>query len=230
MQVTRGWRDVLVLPVLLAVLVAASCDGQDAGDSTSPTSPTSVTSTSEPTGTSATSSSTRRPTTTKEDWDWGLPGGDPSPAGEDTDDVAVYRALKEGCSRGQAELDSRWFALRTPLAVLVFQAAVHACSGDRTAARRVLQRAQGDLSGLQSSAHVCTAYKALRSVLDQVSPDSVSCPGGPMRRWPPGPDPSAPRDDPRTDGDESAATTTSTRTPTTPRPNTTQPTTTTSRG
>lgn len=188
--------------VLLTTVGAFACGnggGEETTDSSDPTAPT-------PTSDSVTSTS-KKTTTTKKTYSFGLPTGDVSPAEFERD---VYRGLRTSCRAGQSELNEKWSRLQSPLTVLLFQSAVHACRNEIRLAKQFFDRAGTyGWSGIDMYETVCKTYKAVRSVLEQIDPASVTCPGGPLPPWP-DPDPSEPRDDPRTDVDERTTTTTTT--------------------
>ena len=145
------------------------------------------------------------PSTTVDDddeWGWGLPEGDVSPAEFER---SVYKELRNSCVAGQAELDRKWKQLLSPVTVLLFQAGVYVCAGDRGRGRQMFELAASKgLTGISTYETVCKVYKAVRSVLEQIDPDTVTCPDGRLPPWPTDKE----RDDPRTLQDESATTTT----------------------
>jgi hypothetical protein len=203
--------------IVLAATFAAGCDdgGKDrTGGDVSTTSTASDVATSLTDGSTTsdtTASTTAQPTTTTtaRRYTFGLPGGDLSPAEFERD---VYRRLRESCDAGQRELDARWSQLVSPLHVLLFQSAVHVCRGEDALGRQFFDRGSAyGWPGVRTYETVCNTYKAVRSVLEQIAPASIECPRGSPPPWS-DPDPSRPRDDPRTDEDERTTTTT---TPTT---------------
>ncbi|MDQ3974797.1 MAG: hypothetical protein M3276_10825 [Actinomycetota bacterium] len=142
-----------------------------------------------------------------EEYGWGLPQGPYTPDGVFEDEV--YVPLQGGsCELGQSELETFWDQLRSPRGVLLYQAAVDSCRGDREAARRRFEQAgaygwQGvDWVASGGFRYDCEVYKSLRSVLEQRARDRVTCPGGDPPGWPSA-DPGVPRDDPRTPENES---------------------------
>ena len=141
--------------------------------------------------------------------------GDVSPAEFERE---VYRELRKSCSAGQRALDEKWSIFLSPMTVLLFQAAIYVCAGDRDRGRQLfLEAAAVGFRGVRSVETACNVYKAVRSVLEQVDPRKVNCPEGSQSELPPWPDvdpppDGAPRDDPRTPQDESTATTTSSAT------------------
>jgi hypothetical protein len=193
-------RGAVLSAVVLAAFVANGC-GDNGGDSARETTSTVETTTSSNGVTTTTRPST---TTTTKKYSFGLPGGDLSPAEFERD---VYRGLRTGCETGKAELEARWSRLISPLHVLLFESAVHVCRGDDAKGRNFFDRAGTyGWSGVRSYETVCNTYKAVRSVLEQVDPATIVCPGGSLPPWP-DPDPSHPRDDPRTPQDERTTTT-----------------------
>jgi hypothetical protein len=205
----RRWGRVLGATALtaLTLVTAVACSDGGGKETATTSAPTESTTSSDSTTSDSTTSTTKRTTTTKKRYSFGLPGGDLSPAEFERD---VYRRVRTSCSAGQAELNARWSNLISPLNVLLFQSAVHACRNETKPAKRFFDRAGTyGWSGINSFETVCNTYKAVRSVLEQIDPASVACPGGSLPPWPQ-PDPSEPRDDPRTDVDERTTTTTTT--------------------
>jgi hypothetical protein len=112
---------------------------------------------------------------------WSLPQGKLEV--NDEFERLVYNAFVEGCDVGRAELEKRWGGLRSPRNDFLFTAALHVCRGDVDEGRRWFQQgalayggAYADWGGVGGSVPVCLTYKAVRSVLDNVSQGSVTCP------------------------------------------------------
>jgi hypothetical protein len=147
-----------------------------------------------------------------EEYGWGLPEGPTSP--DDTFEDDVYVLLAAGnCAKAQSSLDGVWVQLKSPRGVLLYQAAVHFCAGERHAGEERFDQASAfGWKGVDWVAHTdkggfrfdCEVYKSIRSVLEQRARDNISCPGGDgptwlnPEYWVPGT-----RDDPRTAEDES---------------------------
>lgn len=97
-----------------------------------------------------------------------LPTGPVGPTGEDD---PVFEALRDqGCGAAQSELDSRRDRL-VERAVLLYQAAIHLCWGDRDQAGQVF-----DQITLPLWTQACPWYQAIGSVLQQQQPSSIFCP------------------------------------------------------
>jgi hypothetical protein len=143
-----------------------------------------------------------------EEYGWGLPTGPRTP--DDTFEDDVYAPLATAdCGGAAAELDRLWDLLDSPRTVLLYQAAVDSCRGQRHAARAWMARAgEHGWAGLD---HVfsggfrydCEVFRSVVSVLDQRPREGVPCPGGTPPRWP-FPDDLTTRDDPRTAEDEAS--------------------------
>jgi hypothetical protein len=148
-----------------------------------------------------------------ERYTWGLPVGDTSVS---LNEAIVYIPLQKGnCGEAQARLDDEplWKGFRSPRNVLLFQAAIHLCSGRVAAARPLFQRAEADYGwgGLAPGGIVCETYLASASVIRQQPKSAFTCVGGEPPPWR-GEYPNL--DDPRTAVDESTTTTSTTTTTT----------------
>jgi hypothetical protein len=154
-----------------------------------------------------------------DEFPWGLPPGDTSAA---ANEAIIYGQIEQGaCEAAQTSLDEGWRGLNGPRAVLLYQAAIHFCRGERDAGRQLFVQT-GDLfgwAGVNWPSLDCNVFIAIRSVLEQRAKEEIEdCPGGETPLWPE--DDS--RDDPRTPEDEGATptpaepstTTTSTEPPT----------------
>jgi hypothetical protein len=137
-----------------------------------------------------------------DEFGWGLPEGD---TGVSTNEALIYQRLYEGNCEGARELLSNaWSSLLTQRAVLLYQAAIDFCRGNRSEGARWFRQADERFgwTGLQSSPLDCSVYQSIRSVLEQKHPDSFQCPSGERPGWPEGG-----RDDPRTPENEATSTT-----------------------
>ena len=213
----------LAITAAIASALLPSCgngDDENAGAATSATSPSpaSVVDTS-PTAPQATGLETFPPVGTEAPDEGGGSGGlglpdGPSGPGEDRN-RDVYFALREGkCAYAADSLDRHWGKMRSPRDVLIFQAAIELCRGDRTQASTWLSASTDmGLDGLAvpvptrnnrgdrvAFAWYCEVYRSVRSVLEGQSRDAFACPEGVPPAWPPGE-----QDDPRTPEDESTA-------------------------
>ena len=70
-----------------------------------------------------------------------LPSGPQSPSTEE--DVLYYR-IRESCEAGQSHLNKTWASLQRPRNVLLYQAAIDLCNGDRGSAAAVMSRVPTD--------------------------------------------------------------------------------------
>ncbi len=139
-----------------------------------------------------------------------LPGGPRTPADVVEDDV--YVPLQAGdCGEARSTLDTVWQDLKSPRSVLLYEAGVSLCAGDRDASGRWLDGAAAyGLGGMDREFFVldadgqdagtyrydCELYKSLVGALRLVSRDGVTCESGEAPAWPE----VDPRQDPR-DGD-----------------------------
>jgi hypothetical protein len=151
-----------------------------------------------------------------DEFPWGLPPGDTSAAAQE---AIIYGLIEQGrCEDAQTSLDEGWRILNGPRAVLLYQAAIHFCRGERDAGRQRFVQA-GDLFGWEGvnwPSLDCNVFKAIRSVLEQRAKEAIEdCPGGETPLWPEDV-PAESRDDPRTPEDDGA-----TSTPTEPSTTTT---------
>jgi hypothetical protein len=148
----------------------------------------------------------------EEEYSWGLPSGDP---GVDPFGNAVYLELRSSCAAGQSWLDENWRESPSPQTVLLFQAAVVVCAGERESGRRMFAEAEaryGGWPGIGDFPSVCEVFKAVVSVLEQVAPATVACPDGDQPPWTPGGPNGDCLDDPRTPEDECTTASTDTTT------------------
>lgn len=209
-----GYRGILLLA--LTSVLAGCGSGALSGPTDTFLETTTTSQTTETRETTTTTPAKKTTTTTKRLYGWYLPAGPTSPT--TNEDVIYRRLVDKACGDAQRELDRTWSGLQTPRNAPLYQAAVDLCSGKSAAARSMFARAaelglamhQGDGG---SAACDCAVLKAVRSVLDQVPPDSVRCTPGTPPHWPTGD--SSKRDDPRTDVVEGTTTTTTTTTVTT---------------
>jgi hypothetical protein len=156
-----------------------------------------------------------------DEYSWGLPSGNP---GVDPLGAAVYDELRNSCAAGQGWLDQHWEDVPSPQTVLLFQAAVYVCDGDRESGRQMFADAEARYqgwSGVDGYKSVCEIFKSVVSVLQQVERSTVDCPGGDVPDWP---QPDC-KDDPRTNEDEcvTASTDNSTSESTEPPTESTEP-------
>jgi hypothetical protein len=166
--------------------------------SVTPTSATPPATTSEP---------TVAPEDDDDEFAWGLPVGDESPS---VTEHPLYVTIQRGdCAGAQQFLDENYSLLRSPRAVLLYQAAIDFCAGREPDARAHFEQAATyGWEGIAQPYTDCNVRRAAASVLEQAPPASFPCPAGPGPTWPPDASPDAPKDDPRTAVDESAVTTT----------------------
>jgi hypothetical protein len=136
-----------------------------------------------------------------------LPSGPRTPADVVEDDV--YVPLQEGdCGEARSTLDAVWQAMKSPRSVLLYEAGVSLCAGDRDASRKWLDGAAAyGLGGMDTEFFVlnadgqdvgtyrydCELYKSLVGALGLVSRDGVTCESGEAPAWPE----VDPRQDPR---------------------------------
>lgn len=219
-----GCRRIIPLTLVLALTGcgsgALSGRANTAGGPTPPTTATDTTQVTTPPAYTTTTSPQKKTTTvtTKRQYGWRLPEGPTSPT--TNEDVIYQRLVAEDCGEAQRYLDKSWSGLQAPRNAPLYQAAVDLCDGNQASARSMFAKAAA--LGLQihqgaggSPAVDCAVLKAVRSVLDQVSQESVRCVPGRTPAWPD----KIPRDDPRTDIVKGTTTTTTTTTagPTTTR-------------
>jgi hypothetical protein len=203
-------RRVLVIVICSAVVLLAGCRSSAVsaqGTSSAPASAAASTSTSSlaptaiptpsvtpsltpsPTRT-PTRTSSPSPTKTKKKYGFGLPSGPSAPGPE----LLVYEPLRQGdCGGAQASLGApdqggNWSSLPDPAKVLLFQAGVAACTGDRTTAGSLLALDRTLFGATttedpQQADAACPLYQALVSMLDQVDPTSAHCPTGAEPAW-----------------------------------------------
>lgn len=206
-----GYRGIVLL-ALTSVLA-----GCGSGALSGPTDTVlETTTTSQTTETRETTTTTpAMTTTTKRQYGWYLPAGPTSPQ---TNEDGIFQSLVgKNCGDAQEELDSTWASLQSPRNSPLYQAGVDLCRGNAASARSMFAKAAGLGLAVQQSGGTskcdCALLKAVRSVLDQVHPDSVRCTFGTPPPWPT--DDTSARDDPRTDVVEGTTTSTTTTTTTT---------------
>jgi hypothetical protein len=217
-----GYRRVIPFTLVLVLTGcgsgALSGRANTAGGPTPPTTTTDTTQLTTPPGPTTTTSRQQQKNTTavttKRQYGWSLPEGPTSPV--TNEDVIYKRLVAEDCGEAQQYLDQTWSGLQTPRNAPLYQAAVDLCGGNGGRARSMFGKAaalglQIHQGGGGSPAVDCAVLKAVRSVLDQVSQESVRCVPGRTPAWPT--DNPFEKDDPRTDIVE--GTTTTTTTPTT---------------
>jgi hypothetical protein len=127
------------------------------------------------------------------DYDFDLPVGDES-TGTSYVDPDLYRALAGGdCAAAQARIPlggtGNWsLALPEPRYLMLYQAAIDLCAGNRDRARRLVDRVERDRAaypdgwrglGWHGMAllewHTCEVYRAVVSALERRDRDSVTC-------------------------------------------------------
>jgi hypothetical protein len=92
-----------------------------------------------PTATTTTTTQRPKPPPPDEDFDWGLPIGD---ATVSLNEDVLYRMVQPGeCGDAQDYLDELWDTLRSPRAVLLYQAAIDFCTDNAARARLRYQQA-----------------------------------------------------------------------------------------
>ena len=174
----------------------------DAGSSGSPTSSEPRRSESPTTAPSPTRTGTADNTDTVS-YTWSLPPTDTSVS---DNDGPAYSTLKNSCEAAAQYLedtkDQRSYGFSNPRFAVIFAAGIALCRGDHGEAQDLLGKAISiyTTSGIDRPGEPnkpgtstepvdpprppgygepeCDIYRTLRSVLEQVSPDSIPCPGG----------------------------------------------------
>lgn len=173
-------RYAVICCAMLTAVALAGCSGYDPGPAPTPTTGESRSASTDGSLHPTPSPRKQRTSAPPEAYSWGLPPSDTSVAGNDG---PAYAALQEGCSSGQAYLDSvapEGYGFRSPLNVVLFAAGLKLCDGDRAGARTLYDygAARYGLSGLPEGKPECELYKSVRSVLEQKPRTSFPCPGG----------------------------------------------------
>jgi hypothetical protein len=173
--------------------VPAGSGGTSTAASPSPDASTTTSTSSTPVTTTTTTTTLSTPTYSWTD----LPHGPDQLGGPGGAENAVYQQLEKlDCPAAQRQLDGQghngsdlsWRSMRSPSYVLILQASIAACRGDAEAARSwfLRDRTLLTLSGIENpdTPVTCFSYRALVSLLDQVPPGTVTCPGGARPPWP----------------------------------------------
>jgi hypothetical protein len=192
----RGGAVACVLVLLLAACGSGAFTAPGEEDDSDGSSPTTSATKAEDDGENGTDFSI-----------FSLPGGPRTPADVVEDDV--YVPLQAGdCGEARSTLDTVWQDLKSPRSVLLYEAGVSLCAGDRDAAGRWLDGAAAyGLGGMDREFFVldadgqdagtyrydCELYKSLVGALRLVSRDGVTCESGEAPAWPE----VDPRQDPR---------------------------------
>ena len=101
------------------------------------------------------------------------------------DDLA-YRRLISSCEEGRGYVydAANYRGYASPRNLVLFAAGVELCEGDLDTGRALADGAIAayGTSGLGDPGNppACNLHRAIRSLLDQVHPDSVACPDGPQ--------------------------------------------------
>ncbi|MGH3712291.1 MAG: hypothetical protein ACRDT4_02345 [Micromonosporaceae bacterium] len=183
--------------LLVAVLLLAGC-GSGAVEGPVDPETTPVTSPDEPTDDA-------------DEYDFSLPKGDRSVS---LNEAIAYDDLYQGkCDQVQTFLDGdpeppysspAWVGFISPRNVLLWQAGIELCRGDRDAARPWFDRAEQRYGWSGTGEfHACELYQAAGSVLRQRPKSDFVCQDGQAPPWPA--DGPYGRDDPRTELDEGNA-------------------------
>lgn len=204
-----GYRRIALLTL---VLVLAGCGtGALSGQADTAGGPTTTTQVTTPPEHTTTTTPTQKKTTTvttKRQYGWTLPEGPSSP--ETRENEIYYLLVAKACDTAQVALDESWNVLSSPRNALLYQAAIDLCEGRTTGARTMFAKAaavglQVHPGGVRTAKVDCATIRAVRSVVDQVAPESVRCTAGNVPQWPV--DEPSERDDPRTDVVEGTTTT-----------------------
>jgi hypothetical protein len=218
----RRSRGLLTATGLLGCLLAAGCGGAavTSPDTDPPAGGGVVTGSGGSTSSGSTSSGGSPPDSAgdpgaggsgddspgRAEYKWGLPP-DPGLPGPGTAEGDLYPKLA-GCADVRDEVRSRWSEFASPRDVLLYMAAAQLCAGDAGAAGGYFGRATALGSDGLGADHpeACNVYRSAGSVLTQRPPDSFSCGGGDGPAWKENEE-TGDRDNPLTDDDESAPTT-----------------------